>query len=181
MRQAEAILSGADANIDAARAAFFPAISLSGSLGASSASLSTLLSGGNIGYAIGASLLQTIFDGGKLAADEDAAVARRQELLLNYRKTVITAFSDVDVSLGLALSSGEQLRLARVQEVQSAEAYRIATLRYRAGVEGFLSVLDAQRSLNGAQAQLAGVQLARLQASVGLYRVLGGGWTDAQR
>jgi NodT family efflux transporter outer membrane factor (OMF) lipoprotein len=180
VRQAEALLRGGDANIDAARAAFFPVISLSASLGASSASLSTLLSGGNIGYAIGASLLQTIFDGGKLASDEDVAVARRQELLLGYRRTVITAFSDVDVALGLVVSVEEQLRLSQVQADQAAEAYRIATLRYRAGVEGFLSVLDAQRSLNAAQTQLATVRLARLQASVSLYRALGGGWVDGR-
>jgi NodT family efflux transporter outer membrane factor (OMF) lipoprotein len=178
VRQAEALLRGGDANIDAARAAFFPTISLSGSLGASSASLSTLLSGGNIGYAIGASLLQVIFDGGKLAADEDAAVARRQELLLGYRRTVISAFSDVDVALGLVMSIEEQLRLSQVQADQAAEAYRIATLRYRAGVEGFLSVLDSQRALNAAENQLATVRLLRLQASVALYRALGGGWVD---
>lgn len=180
VRQAEAILAGADANVDAARAAFFPVISLSGSLGASSATLTTLLSGSNIGYAIGASLLQTIFDGGKLAADEDTAIARREELLLAYRKTVITAFSDTDVALGLVVSEGEQLRLSQVQADQAAEAYRIADIRYRAGVEAFLTVLDAQRTLNAAQAQLAAARLARLQALVALYRALGGGWVDAR-
>jgi outer membrane protein TolC len=100
--------------------------------------------------------------------------------LLGYRRTVITAFSDVDVALGLVVSVEEQLRLSQVQADQAAEAYRIATLRYRAGVEGFLSVLDAQRSLNAAQTQLATVRLARLQASVSLYRALGGGWVDGR-
>jgi len=178
VRRAEAQLAAADANIDAARAAFFPSISLSGSLGASSAALSSLLNPGNIAYAIGASLLQTIFDGGQNEANYDAAVARREEILLNYRQAAIVAFSDVDVALGAVGSQEARERASQIQADQAQEAYRIAELRYRAGVENFLSVLDAQRSLNSAQDQLAQAKLARLQAGVTLFRVLGGGWSD---
>lgn len=178
VRRAEALLAGGDANIGAARAAFFPSISLSGSLGASSGALSSLLNPSNIAYSIGASLLQSIFDGGRNEANLDAAVARRQELLLGYRKVVISAFSDVDVALGAAASLGARERASQIQTDQAQEAYRIAELRYRTGVDGFLTVLDAQRSLYAAQDQLAQAKLARLQASVTLFRVLGGGWID---
>jgi outer membrane protein TolC len=177
-KRAEAQLAAADANIDAARAAFFPSISLSGSLGASSAALSTLLNPSNIAYAIGASLLQTIFDGGQNEASYDAAIARREEILLSYRSAVIIAFSDVDVALGAIASQEARERASQIQADQAREAYRIAELRYRAGVEGFLTVLDAQRSLNAAQDQLAQAKVARLQAAVTLFRVLGGGWSD---
>ena len=178
VRRAEAQLAAADANITAARAAFFPSISLSGSVGAASAALSSLLNPSNIAYSIGASLLQTIFDGGQNEANFDAAVAQRQEMLLNYRGAVIAAFSDVDVALGAIVSFEARERASQIQADQAQEAYRIAALRYRVGVEDFLSVLDAQRSLYSAQDQLAQAKLARLQAAVTLFRVLGGGWSD---
>ncbi len=179
VRRAEALLVAGDADIDAARAAFFPSISLSGSLGASSAALSSLLNPSNIAYAIGALLLQTIFDGGQNQANYDTASARREEILLNYRTAVITAFSEVDVALGAVASQEARERASQIQADQAREAYRIAELRYRAGVEGFLTVLDAQRSLNAAQDQLAQAKVARLQVAVTLFRVLGGGWNDA--
>lgn len=180
VRRAEAQLVAADANITAARAAFFPSISLSGSLGAASSALSSLLNPTNIAYSIGASLLQTIFDGGQNQANLDSTVAQRQETLLNYRGAVIVAFSDVDVALGAVSSLEAREKASRVQAEQAQEAFRIAELRYRTGVEDFLSVLDAQRSLNSAQDQLAQARLARLQASVTLFRVLGGGWSDVR-
>jgi outer membrane protein, multidrug efflux system len=179
VRRAEAQLAGADANITAARAAFFPSISLSGSLGAASAALSSLLNPSNIAYSIGASLIQTIFDGGQNEANYDQAIAQRKEVLLGYRGAVIAAFSDVDVALGAVASLEAREKASQVQADQAQEAYRIAELRYRTGVEDFLSVLDAQRSLNSAQDQLAQARLARLQGSVTLFRVLGGGWSDA--
>jgi NodT family efflux transporter outer membrane factor (OMF) lipoprotein len=179
VRRAEAQLVAADANIAAARAAFFPSISLSGSLGASSAALASLFNPSNIAYSIGASLLQTIFDGGQRQANLDATVAQRKETLLSYRGAVIAAFSDVDVALGAVASLEARERASQVQADEAREAFRIAELRYRAGVEDFLSVLDAQRSLNSAEDQLAQAKLARLQAAVTLFRVLGGGWSDA--
>ncbi len=178
VRRAEAQLAAADANITAARAAFFPSISLSGSLGAASSALASLLNPSNIAYSIGASLLQTIFDGGQNQANYDTSVAQRQETLLNYRGAVIAAFSDVDVALGAVSSLEAREKASQVQADQAQEAYRIAEIRYRAGVEDFLSVLDAQRTLYSAQDQLAQAKLARLQASVTLFRVLGGGWSD---
>ena len=178
VKQAEARLAAANANITVARAAFFPSISLSGSLGAASSVLSSLLNPSNIAYSIGASLLQTVFDGGQNQANLDVSVAQQQETLLTYRGAVIAAFSDVDVALGAVASLERREKASQVQADQAQEAYRIADLRYRAGVEDFLSVLDAQRTLYSAQDQLAQAKLARLQAAVTLFRVLGGGWSD---
>lgn len=180
VRRAEANLAAGYANVEAARAAFFPSISLSGSLGAASTALSSLLNPSNIAWSIGASLVQSIFDGGQNQANLDTAVARREELVLNYRAAAIAAYSDVDVALGAVASLEARERASQVQADQAREANRIAEVRYRAGVEDFLSVLDAQRSLNSAEDQLAQARLARLQASVTMFRVLGGGWADTR-
>ncbi len=179
IRAAEANLASAEANIGAARAAFFPTISLSGSAGFASTALSALFNPSSAVYTIGASLLQTIFDAGKLEGQYDITVGRRQELVANYRTTVITAFSEVDVALAGVANLAEQEKQLKIATEQAAEAFRIVQVQYRAGVADFLAVLDAQRSLYSAQDQLSQARLARLQAVVTLFRVLGGGWTDA--
>ena len=176
--KAEADLASADANVGAARAAFFPTISLTGSAGVASTALTGLLSGSNAAYAIGAALFQTIFDGGVLAAREDFAMARREELLTSYRRAAITAFSDVDVALSAVANLEEQERQQAKAATAASESFRIAELQYRAGLVDYLNVLNAQQSLFQAQDQLAQVKGARLQAIVGLYRVLGGGWSE---
>jgi NodT family efflux transporter outer membrane factor (OMF) lipoprotein len=170
--QAEAQLLAQHANVDAARAAFLPQISLSSSIGAAFNPSSMI-------WSIGASLLQAVFDGGKLSAESDLQKARQTELLADYRKAVFSAFSDVESSLGQVTSLAEQERLVNEQEVNAAEAYRIAELQYREGVTDLLNVLQTQQTLFSAQDQLVQIRLARLQAGVGLYRALGGGWTVA--
>lgn len=170
--QAEAQLLSQHANVDAARAAFFPQISLSGSIGAAF-NPTTMV------WSIGASLLQAVFDAGKLSAESDLEKARQTELLVDYRKAVFSAFSDVESSLGQVSSLAEQERLVNEQEVNAAEAYRIAELQYREGVTDLLNVLQTQQTLFSAQDQLVQIRLARLQAGVSLYRALGGGWTVA--
>jgi multidrug efflux system outer membrane protein len=170
--QAEAQLLAQHANVDAARAAFLPQISLSSSIGAAFNPSSMI-------WSIGASLLQAVFDGGKLSAESDLQKARQTELLAGYRKAVFSAFSDVESSLGQVTSLAEQERLVNEQEVNAAEAYRIAELQYREGVTDLLNVLQTQQTLFSAQDQLVQIRLARLQAGVGLYRALGGGWTVA--
>lgn len=176
--KAEADLASADANVGAARAAFFPSISLTGTAGVASTALTGLLSGSNAAYSIGAALFQTIFDAGALAAREDFAMARREELLTAYRRAAITAFSDVDVALSAVSNLEEQERQQAKASAAAAESFRIAELQYRAGLVDYLNVLNAQQSLFQAQDQLAQVKGARLQAIVGLYRVLGGGWSE---
>lgn len=170
--QAEAQLLAQHANVDAARAAFLPQVSLSSSIGAAFNPSSMI-------WSIGASLLQAVFDGGKLSAESDLQKARQTELLAGYRKAVFSAFSDVESSLGQVTSLAEQERLVNEQEVNAAEAYRIAELQYREGVTDLLNVLQTQQTLFSAQDQLVQIRLARLQAGVGLYRALGGGWTAA--
>jgi outer membrane protein, multidrug efflux system len=170
--QAEAQLLAQHANVDAARAAFLPQISLTGSIGAAFNPSSMI-------WSIGASLLQAVFDAGKLSDESDLQKARQTELLADYRKAVFSAFSDVETSLGQVSSLAEQERLVNEQEVNAAEAYRIAELQYREGVTDLLNVLQTQQTLFSAQDQLVQIKLARLQAGVGLYRALGGGWTVA--
>jgi NodT family efflux transporter outer membrane factor (OMF) lipoprotein len=175
---AEASLESAHANVEAARAAFFPTISLTGSGGLASAALTGLIANPAGSFAFGLSLAQTIFDAGRLSAQSDEARAREQELIATYRSAAITAFSEVENSLGGIAYFAQQEGFQAEQEAQSEQAFNIAQLRYREGVADFLSVLDAQRTLYQARDQLGQIRLQRLQAIVGLYKALGGGWTD---
>jgi NodT family efflux transporter outer membrane factor (OMF) lipoprotein len=174
----EAALYAAHANVDAARAAFFPSIGLTGSAGFASAAIGSLFNGPNFAYSIGASLLQTIFDGGRLSSQSDLAKARQTELIADYRKAALSAFSDVESSLGETSSLAEQERLKTAQVADAQEAFRIAELQYREGVADLLLVLQTQQTLFSAQDQLVQIRLARLEAVVGLYQSLGGGWVE---
>lgn len=177
--EAEANLAAAHANVDAARAAFFPSISLTGSGGFASAMIGTLVQGSNFGWSVGASLLQTIFDGGNLTGQYRLSKGQQLELIATYRKTVLSAFQDVETSLGQVASLTQQEKFL-TDEVQAAsEAFRISEIQYREGVTDLLTVLTAQQTLFSAQDQLVQIKLARIQADVNLYRALGGGWTEA--
>jgi NodT family efflux transporter outer membrane factor (OMF) lipoprotein len=176
IRSAEAGLAEASANIDVARASFFPSISLTGSGGLQSSALATLFSGAGAFYSMGASLAQPIFEGGQLIASFRLAKARKTELIATYRGTVFQAFADVETALGDVGNQTDQLRYLAEQTRASTEAFRLAEMRYREGVTDFLAVLDAQRTMYQAEDSLAQARLAALQASVTLYRVLGGGW-----
>ncbi len=170
--EAEAQLLSAHANLDAARAAFLPQIGLSGSI-------SQLFDPSTLAWSIGASLLQAVFDGGRLSSESDLARAEQTQLLVQYRKAVFSALSDVESSIGQVKSLADEEAFL-VEEVTNAqEAYRISELQYREGVTDLLTVLQTQQTLFTAQDQLVQVKLARLQASVSLYRSLGGGWTVA--
>jgi outer membrane protein, multidrug efflux system len=176
--QAEANLAAAHANVDAARAAFFPSIDLTASGGYASTAFSALFHASSLGYSIGASLLQTIFDGGKLEGESKYARARQEELVDTYRKTVLGAFQDVETALGQVASLSEQEKY-KTEEVNAAqEAFRISEIQYREGVADLLAVLQAQQTLFTAQDQLVQIKLARMQADIGLYRALGGGWSE---
>jgi multidrug efflux system outer membrane protein len=177
--QAEGNLFAAHANVDAARAAFFPQIGLTGTAGFTSSAIDGLTNPGNFIWSIGMSLLQTVFDGGKLKAQDDLAIAQQTQLIATYRKTVFTAFSDVETSLGQASADSDQL-VALTEEVRaSAEAFRIAELQYREGTIDILSLLTTQQTLFTAEDTLVQTKLARLEADVSVYRSLGGGWTQA--
>lgn len=175
---AEQNLRAANANLAAARAAFFPTISLTASGGVQSAALNTLLNGAGVA-GIGIGLTQTIFDAGRLAAQSDAAQAREQEVLANYRSAVISAFSDVETALGNVTHLTQQEALQAEQVTQLQRAFDIANARYREGVDNYLTVLDAQRSLYSARDSYGQIKLQRLQGVLALYRALGGGWRDS--
>jgi NodT family efflux transporter outer membrane factor (OMF) lipoprotein len=175
--QAEANLLAAHANVDAARTLYFPSLSLTGSAGYGPvAQLSNLFNPATFAFSIGASILQTIFDGGAIHARNDFAQAQQQELIASYRKTVFTAFSDVESALGTVKSTTDQLALVEIQVKADAEAYRISELQYREGTIDIVSLLNNQRLLFDAQQALVQTKLARLEASLSLYNALGGGW-----
>jgi outer membrane protein, multidrug efflux system len=178
--QAEANLYAAHANVDAARAAFFPQVSLSGSRSYTSSFADRLFTPSSIAWSIGASLLQTIFDGGKLKAQDDLALAQQQEQIATYRKTVFNAFSNVETALGQVNADSDQL-VSLTEEVRAAtEAFRISELQYREGTIDILSLLQAQQSLFTAEDTLVQTKLGRLEADVSLYIALGGGWNQQQ-
>jgi NodT family efflux transporter outer membrane factor (OMF) lipoprotein len=173
---AEAQLVAANANLAAARAALLPSIQLTGSAGVASGALLAFMSGPQSSVAIAASILQPIFDGGRRRAQVEIAGSRERELVETYRKAILSAFADVEVTLSAARRLAEREALEAQAEERSREALRLAEVRYREGADDLLSVLDAQRTLFDAQDQLAQVRLERLEAAVALYRALGGGW-----
>lgn len=176
IKTSEARLAGADANIAAARAAFFPQVTLSTSMALQQAAFGDLFSLGGATYTLAASLMQTIFDGGQLSAQYELSEAQRTELVQNYRAVILTAFRDVEVALG-SVDSLERQRVFQDEQVaQARRALELAQVQYRAGASDLLSVLTAQQSLYAAVDGQAQIKLAALQALVGLYKALGGGW-----
>jgi multidrug efflux system outer membrane protein len=174
--QAEALLYAAHANVDAARSLYFPSLSLTGSSGYSSLTAGALFGPAGFAWSIGASVLQSIFDGGAIHAQNDLAKAQQQELVASYRKIVFTAFSDTESALGTVKSTTDQLALIQTETKADAEAFRISELQYREGTIDILSLLDNQQKLFSAQDSLVQTKLARLEASLSLYNALGGGW-----
>jgi outer membrane protein TolC len=126
--------------------------------------------------AIGASLLQPIFNGGRLRAQVDVAASHERELVENYRKFILAALADVEGALSAGGRTTEQESLQEKVVEQARLALKLAEIRYREGADDLLTALDAQRTLFQAEDQLAQIRLARLQASVGLFKALGGAW-----
>ena len=176
VRQAEQQLIAANANIGAARAAFFPRISLTAGIGTASSDLSGLFNSGSWGYTVAPSLLQPIFDAGRNRAGLASAQAARDIALAQYERAVQQAFRDVaDALAGRATLADQVAAQSRVVEAEAAR-FRLARLRYENGIANYLDLLDAQRSLFTAEQSLVQARLARLQNQVQLYRSLGGGW-----
>jgi multidrug efflux system outer membrane protein len=172
---AEAGLVAAHADLQAARAALFPSISLSAGGGVGSDVLAGLLDG-PLGLSIGLDLAQTIFDAGARAAGREAAAAREMEVLAGYRSTVLTAFADVEIALGQIANLRREEVFRRTEAEQAQRSFDIVSARYREGVADYLELLDAQRTLYDSRDSLSEIKLARLQAVVGLFQALGGGW-----
>jgi len=174
---AEAQLVAASADIRAARAAFFPSISLTGSAGWQGLALSTLFGPGSFFANAALSATQPIFDNGSLTAQLALQRARHEELLATYRKTVVQAFTDVENAALAYRYATEQEALTRQAVAVAQQAANIAREQVRAGTSDLIQALQAQATLFNDQDLLAQVRLARFQALLALYKAVGGGWT----
>lgn len=174
---AEAQLIAANADINTARAQLFPSIQLTAQGGFASAALSSLFDGPGLFWSLVASATQPIFEGGRLSGQVDLTQARYEELVQTYRATVINAFRDTEDSLVAIRQLADQQALQEEAVRQAQTAFELADTRYRGGLDTLLNVLDAQRTLFQARDTLVQVRAARLQATVSLYRALGGGWS----
>ena len=172
---AEHRLRAAHANIGAARAAFFPHITLTGFFGTASAELNGLFDSGSRAWSFLPSLSLPIFDGGRNRAGLDLAGVRRDLAVVNYEKTVQTAFREVSDALSARHWRAEQVRIQRATLAAQAERERLARLRYDNGSAPYFEVLDAQRDLLAAEQQLVQARRALLSSRVSLYTALGGG------
>lgn len=177
--QAEQLLLAANANIGAARAAFFPRISLTVGAGSASGSLSELLKDGSWGWTSAPQLVLPIFDAGRNLAGLDSATAGRDIAVAQYEKAIQTAFREVADALATRATLGEQLRAQEVQANAEAVRFKLSDLRYQNGIASSLDLLDAQRSLFSAQQAVVQTRLAELQSQVTLYKTLGGGWKES--
>jgi len=176
IRAAEQGLIAANAEIGVARAAYFPEISLSGSLGGQSTQLSNLFSGPSSAWSLIPQVTQPIFTAGRLKSNVRLAEAQRDQALIQYEKTIQTAFTEVSN----ALIAHQRVHESRVKQealvVVLQDRLRLAYVRYRGGVDTQLNALDADRDLFQAQLDLAQIRLNELLSVVQLYKALGGGW-----
>ncbi|WP_029695754.1 efflux transporter outer membrane subunit [Comamonas badia] len=181
--QAEQQLRAANANIGAARAAFFPSISLTASAGTSSTELSGLFNNGSFGWSFIPSINIPIFQGGRLQAGLDSSIADRDIMLAQYEKSIQSGFREVADALALSHTLAEQGRAQKALLDAASQAHALSEARYKAGQDSYLTLLDAQRTLYAAQQSLAATELQTQSNRVTLYKVLGGGWLEqtAQR
>ena len=182
LRQAEQSLIAANAQIGAAKAAYFPSLSLTGLTGVASSGLSSLFSASSRFWQVGAAVNLPIFTAGKISSQVQVAEAQQQQALFAYRKAVQSAF--VDVNNALIDQDRTQVQQAALgRQVDALRQYaETAVLRYDNGYTSYMDVLDAERSLFSAQLQYVTAQQTRLQAMVNLYKAMGGGWvSEAER
>lgn len=176
---AEHSLKAANANIGAARAAFFPTISLTATAGTASNQLSGLFDGGTGTWTFMPQINLPIFDGGKRIADLDVAEVSTRQAVASYEKSIQTAFKEVADTLGAQTDYQQQLQ-AQQELVKASQTYfKLAEVRYEKGVDSYLTRLDAQRSLFSAKQGLITTRLAQLSNQVALYKAVGGGWQAA--
>jgi multidrug efflux system outer membrane protein len=173
--QAENLLKGANANIGAARAAFFPRITLVSSIGLGSDDLGGLFKSGSFAWKFAPQVSLPIFDAGSNKANLTVAEVDRDIAASQYEKAIQTAFREVADALAQRGTIDDQLSAQQSLTDATAETYRLSQARYEKGVSSYLVVLDSQRSLYGAQQNLIGARLSRLTNLVTLYKVLGGG------
>lgn len=177
VRQAEQQLIAANANIGAARAAFFPRISLTAAWGSASSELSGLFKDGSWGFTLAPQMVLPIFSAGRNQASLDSAWVARDAAVAQYEKTIQTAFKEVADALAGQATLGEQRAALEAQVKADAERLRLSQLRFDNGVASSLELLDAQRSWFATQQALVQVQLAWQLNRVALFKALGGGWS----
>jgi multidrug efflux system outer membrane protein len=178
IRQAERQLLAAQANIGAARAAFFPSVTLTASGGVASSALSNLFKSGAGAWSFVPQIVLPIFDGGRNRANLNAAKADRDISLATYEGAIQRAFREVADTLATRGTLGERLDAQQSLVAATADTHRLSEIRFKQGAQSYLEVLDAQRSLYAAQQELITVRLARLSNQVALYKALGGGWNE---
>lgn len=176
VRQAEHQLQAANANIGAAKAAFFPTITLTGSIGLASADLGGLFD--NRAWQFLPRITLPIFDGGYNQANLEVSQATRDIAVAQYERSIQVAFREVADALAGRATYSEQLRAQQAQAAAEQKRSALAELRFRNGIASFLDVLDAQRALFQTQQATILVQAAQQQNLVTLYKVLGGGWKE---
>lgn len=177
---AEQQLRAANANIGAARAAFFPRISLTAGVGTASSHLSGLFESGSFGWTFAPQLVLPLFDAGRNQAGLDVANVNRDIAVAQYEKAIQSAFREVADALGGRAALADQMRAQQAQTDAESARFRLVDLRYRNGVANSLDQLDAQRALFTAQQAVLQTRLLQLQNQVALYKALGGGWTPPE-
>jgi outer membrane protein, multidrug efflux system len=175
---AEHQLVSANADIGAARAAFFPSITLTGNYGTASTQLSGLFKKGSSAWTFSPQISVPIFAGGANVANLDLSKIEKNVYIAQYEKALQTAFREVDDALAARGTLDDQLAAQRALLDDSSEAYRLADMRFRNGIDSFLPVLDAQRALYSAQQAVVSLELQRLQNMATLYKALGGGMRE---
>ena len=178
IRGAEENLIAANADIGVAKAAYFPDISLTGLLGLESAQLSDLFKGPSKTWSVGASVLQPIFNAGRIRSQVARAEALQQEALYTYEKSIISAFQDVENALIDRTKFG-QIREEQAKNVEALRRFReLAVLRYTEGATIYLEVANAEQSLFNAQLLYVTTQSQLFQSYANLYKAMGGGWVE---
>ena len=176
IRAAEQSMIAANANIGVAKAAYFPQISLTGSIGGESSALAKLFSGPNIAWSFVPQLTQPIFTAGRIKNQVRLAEAQRRDAQIAYEKSISTAFQEVSD----ALIAHQRTRESRVEQqklvIALQDRKRLAYRRWEGGVDTQLNALDADRDLLSAQLTLEQIHYAELVSTVQLYNALGGGW-----
>ncbi|HSO01911.1 MAG TPA: efflux transporter outer membrane subunit, partial [Gaiellaceae bacterium] len=175
---AEHLLRAANADIGAARAAFFPSISLTGFAGLVSTALSNLFTAGAFAWSVGPALSVPLFNGDRNQANLDVARVRKRIEVARYEQAIQAAFREVADALVARQTYDAQLEAQMARAAAEQKRYEISEARYTNGIESYIAVLSAQQDLYASQQQLIEVRFARLVNLADLYRALGGGWLE---